>query len=76
MNTWQCENMTVNKCRFCDSIINVTFVDLGVTPLSNSFLKYNDLDKFEKRFPLKAIVCEKCFLVQIQIGRASCRERV
>ena len=57
--------MTLNKCRFCNSPINMTFVDLGITPLSNSFLKYSDLDKPEKKFPLKVLVCKECFLVQI-----------
>ncbi|WP_299290896.1 class I SAM-dependent methyltransferase [Nitrosopumilus sp.] len=57
--------MNSHKCRFCNSSINNVFVDLGISPLSNSFLKENDLSEPEKKFPLKVLVCQKCFLVQI-----------
>ena len=57
--------MDIYKCRFCNCDINKIFVDLGITPLSNSFLKYENLNKPEKKYPLKAFVCENCFLVQI-----------
>jgi len=53
------------NCRFCDYEIKKKFVDLGVTPLSNSYLKYENLNRPEKKFPLQAFVCENCFLVQI-----------
>jgi len=57
--------MNIYKCRFCNCEIKKIFVDLGITPLSNSFVKYENLNKPEKKFPLKAYVCENCFLVQI-----------
>lgn len=53
------------KCRFCNSIVKDVLIDLGTTPLSNSYLREKDLDKPEKKFPLKVYVCKKCFLVQI-----------
>jgi 2-polyprenyl-3-methyl-5-hydroxy-6-metoxy-1,4-benzoquinol methylase len=57
--------MGIYKCRFCNFEIKSVFVDLGETPLSNSFLKHIDLTKFEKKFPLKVFVCGNCFLVQV-----------
>ncbi len=53
------------KCRFCSCEIKSVFVDLGISPLSNSFLKYENLKDSEKKFPLKVLVCENCFLVQL-----------
>jgi 2-polyprenyl-3-methyl-5-hydroxy-6-metoxy-1,4-benzoquinol methylase len=40
-------------------------VDLGHTPLSNSYLKKNMI-KNEKKFPLHALICTKCMLVQLE----------
>ena len=57
--------MDFYNCRFCNSQLKKTFLDLGITPLSNSFLKNQDLNKLEKEFPLKVFVCEKCLLVQV-----------
>ena len=57
--------MDFHQCRFCSSQLKKIFVDLGTTPLSNSFLKSQNLDKPEKKFPLKVFVCEKCLLVQV-----------
>ena len=54
---------TVN-CRICEENVEKTFVDLGFTPLSNSYLKKNML-KNEKKFPLHALICKKCLLVQL-----------
>ncbi|MBC8502038.1 MAG: methyltransferase domain-containing protein [Nitrosopumilus sp.] len=53
------------KCRFCNCDIKSVFIDLGISPLSNSFLKYENLKDLEKKFPLKVFVCENCFLVQL-----------
>ena len=51
------------QCRFCNYEINKVFVDLGISPLSNSFLK--DENVKENKYPLKVFVCENCFLVQL-----------
>jgi len=59
--------MENHKCRFCNHKINNVFVDLGISPLSNAFLKEENLHQPEKRFPLKVFVCENCFLVQLPI---------
>ena len=55
---------TIN-CRICGCKIGKTFVDLGHTPLSNSYLKKNMI-KNEKKFPLHALICTKCMLVQLE----------
>jgi len=58
--------MNDKHCRFCQSCLNHTFVDLGMSPLSNGFLKSEQLNKAEKFYPLHAYVCEKCLLVQLE----------
>jgi SAM-dependent methyltransferase len=52
-------------CRFCDTPLEHMFADLGMSPLSNSYLKPDDLNKMEPFYPLQAYVCGKCFLVQL-----------
>ncbi len=53
------------NCRFCNNKLTHEFVDLGFSPPSNSFLKYEQLNEPETFYPLRIMVCEKCFLVQI-----------
>jgi C-methyltransferase C-terminal domain/Putative zinc binding domain/Methyltransferase domain len=53
------------KCRFCHSELRHPFVDLGSAPPSNSFMKREQLNRAELYYPLKVMICEKCFLVQI-----------
>lgn len=57
--------MYTNVCRFCGNQLNTTFVDLGMSPLANSFVKEEDLSRSETFYPLHALVCGKCFLVQL-----------
>lgn len=56
----------MSRCRFCGTELVHTFVDLGMTPLSNSFLNREQLNRMEPFYPLHARVCERCFLVQIE----------
>ena len=58
--------MKKDSCRFCSSSLNRIFIDLGKTPLANSFLDESELKKDELIIPLIAYVCEKCFLVQLK----------
>ena len=55
----------MRKCRFCKSTLSRTFADLGMSPLSNSFVDKNDAEKKENFYPLRAYVCAECFLVQL-----------
>lgn len=53
-------------CRHCNNTLNHVFVDLGSSPPSNAYLTAEDLKKPEKWFPLRVLVCEKCWLVQTE----------
>jgi SAM-dependent methyltransferase len=53
-------------CRHCQNSLNHVFVDLGSSPPSNAYLTAEDLKKPEKWFPLRVLVCEKCWLVQTE----------
>ena len=54
------------KCRHCNTNLTYTFVDLGSSPPSNSYLTHETIKKAEKWYPLKTLVCEKCWLVQTE----------
>jgi len=58
--------MIQGKCRFCETSLKHTFVDLGMSPLSNAYLTSNTLHRMEPFYPLHAFVCESCFLVQLE----------
>lgn len=53
-------------CRICGTGLTKTFVDLGKSPLCESFLAADELDRMEPFYPLKVMVCESCFLVQLR----------
>jgi SAM-dependent methyltransferase len=59
-------NGSVGKCRFCQSPLQHTFVDLGMSPLCEDFLKAGELKKMEAFYPLHVYVCAQCFLVQLE----------
>ncbi len=52
-------------CRFCDGPL-ADVVDLGMSPLCESFLAASDLNRMEAFFPLKVRVCEHCQLMQLE----------
>jgi hypothetical protein len=56
----------LNACRFCGAKLKYTFVDLGMSPLCESFLRADQLNQREPFYPLHVYVCEHCFLVQLQ----------
>jgi len=56
--------MANNKCRFCNNPLTYDLIDLGMSPLANSFLNSNDITK-EEFFPLQVKICDKCHLVQL-----------
>jgi 2-polyprenyl-3-methyl-5-hydroxy-6-metoxy-1,4-benzoquinol methylase len=57
--------MTKLNCRFCNTALKHTFVDLGASPIANDLLKPEDLHKMEPFYPLDTFVCEGCYLVQL-----------
>lgn len=56
----------MGTCRFCHTGLQRTFVDLGMSPLCESFLTREQLNQMEPFYPLHAYVCEECFLVQVE----------
>jgi SAM-dependent methyltransferase len=55
----------VAGCRSCGGRLTVTMADLGLQPASNAFLESQAAIEHEKRYPLRARVCENCKLVQL-----------
>jgi SAM-dependent methyltransferase len=53
-------------CRFCAEPLRHTFVDLGMSPLCESFVAADKANQMEPFYPLHAYVCEHCFLVQVE----------
>ena len=54
------------RCRFCSAPLTRTFVDLGKSPLCESFLTAEQLEQGESFYPLHALVCDQCYLVQLK----------
>jgi hypothetical protein len=53
-------------CRFCAAVLQHAFVDLGATPLCESYIsaeRYSDAEPF---YALRAYVCAACYLVQLE----------
>lgn len=58
--------MSDKQCRFCQTHLTDTVVDLGMSPLSNSYVSAERLNAKESFYPLHAYVCPECFLVQLE----------
>src|SRR5690348_8380751 len=55
----------ITACRFCGGRLTIPFCDLGSTPLANSYVDPAQAARPDPVFPLNAVVCERCFLVQL-----------
>lgn len=53
-------------CRFCGTGLHQTFVDLGMSPLCESYVSLQRLNQMEPFYPLHVYVCQQCFLVQLE----------
>ena len=53
-------------CRFCGAALHRTFVDLGMSPLCETYPSAAELNQGETYYPLHVYVCDKCFLVQLE----------
>jgi SAM-dependent methyltransferase len=58
--------MTATACRFCGAPVTDVFADLGMSPLANDYLPAERVNAMEPFYPLRALVCAKCFLVQLE----------
>ena len=54
------------RCRFCGAELTHTFADLGMSPIANHYLTEDQLSSMEPFFPLHALACDRCFLVQLE----------
>ena len=59
------ENKT-SKCRFCGEPLRFTLIDLGMSPLCESYLSAEHLNRMEPFYPLHVFVCENCYLAQLE----------
>ena len=55
-----------DRCRLCGEALMHRFVDLGMSPLCESYLGRDQLDRMESYYPLDVLVCGNCFLVQLK----------
>ena len=55
-----------STCRFCGEPLTQTFVDLGMSPLCESYVSADHLNMLEPYYPLHVYVCGNCFLVQLE----------
>ena len=53
-------------CRGCGAELQRQILDLGMSPLCESFLRADQLNEMEPFYPLRVLVCEECWLVQLQ----------
>lgn len=53
-------------CLFCGAPLRHTVVDLGMSPLCESYLARDQINQMEPFYPLHVYVCDRCFLVQLQ----------
>jgi 2-polyprenyl-3-methyl-5-hydroxy-6-metoxy-1,4-benzoquinol methylase len=58
--------MHTPKCRFSGEPLTHVLCDLGMSPLANSYVKFDDAQNAEKIYPLKVWVCQKSLLAQLE----------
>lgn len=54
------------KCRHCHAELSLSLADLGASPPSNSYLTVDALSGPETWYPLRVLVCERCWLAQTE----------
>jgi 2-polyprenyl-3-methyl-5-hydroxy-6-metoxy-1,4-benzoquinol methylase len=59
------QKAAIKRCRFCSAALERTFVDLGMSPLCETYPSPADLNGGEVYYPLHVYVCDHCFLVQL-----------
>ena len=53
------------SCRLCGQLLEHVAVDLGMSPLCESYVPAEALDRMEPFYPLRVYVCARCFLMQL-----------
>lgn len=60
------QHTSTPKCRFCNTGLKRTFVDLGLSPLCETYPAASDFARGEVYYPLHVYVCDRCLLVQLE----------
>ncbi len=60
------ESEATPGCRFCGQPIERMFLDLGMSPPCQNRIFPDQLNHTELFYPLRVLLCENCFLVQLQ----------
>lgn len=60
------QKIAARPCRSCGAELEQTFVDLGMSPLCESYPAAGDFNRGEIYYPLHVYVCSECFLVQLE----------
>src|SRR6202012_313355 len=64
----------IRPCRFCGAALHRTFVDLGMSPLCETYPIEAEFQRGEIYYPLHVYVCDQCFLVQLE--QYECAENI
>src|SRR5580693_6809980 len=65
-SAWRFPAMSASpECRLCGTPLTSTFVDLGMSPLCESYVPVDRLDDPEVFYPLNVRLCDACLLVQL-----------
>ncbi len=54
-----------HRCRLCDANLARVFIDLGMSPLCESYVAAGNIDAPEVFYPLRVLICDECLLVQL-----------
>ena len=54
------------SCRFCGAALERTFIDLGMSPLCETYPSAAQLNAGEMYYPLHVFICQECWLVQLE----------
>ena len=54
------------NCRHCNATLTLPLIDLGLAPPSNAYLSTQQLHQPEKKYPLRVLVCQTCWLAQTE----------
>ena len=60
------EDGVQRPCRFCNTQLTHTAIDLGASPLCENVRRPEEMDQPETYFPLRVFVCDECWLVQLR----------
>lgn len=57
---------TASNCRFCNTKLQYSVVNLGMSPLCQKHVKPEHANDMERFYPLHAFICHNCWLMQLE----------